>query len=188
LRLDGAHELVALDLPAWRLIQANREVLDLVGSRLCARIEAQRWRAFLQDAAGRRRQGLALDRPGRWPLTARARPAQGPGGRPLLELRLCDPEHGNPPSTLLRDLFGLTPAEATVACALVSGLDPQAMAASLGVQRNTVQAHLKRVLAKTGTSRQSQCVALILRSTVSLPLDSRAQDTRLPPAPCPIGQ
>jgi DNA-binding CsgD family transcriptional regulator len=62
----------------------------------------------------------------------------------------------------LRALFGLTPAEARVACSVleVGGLTQAAR--RLEVSLNTVRMHLQRVFEKTGTRRQSQLVRLLL--------------------------
>lgn len=67
----------------------------------------------------------------------------------------------------LESLFGLTAAEARAAAALCEGLEPAAIAQQAGVQPNTVNAHLKRALAKTGTRRQAALVALLLRSAAA---------------------
>ena len=64
----------------------------------------------------------------------------------------------------LQSLFRLTPSEARVTQRLAAGQDVPTIASALGVQRNTVQSHVKQVLLKTGTSRQAALVALVLRS------------------------
>lgn len=64
---------------------------------------------------------------------------------------------------LLRELFGLTRMEAVVAAALGQGRSLEDVAANLDVSIGTVRTHLKRCLAKTGTHRQAQLVALLAR-------------------------
>jgi len=61
----------------------------------------------------------------------------------------------------LGDLFGLTRAESAVAAALGRGAAPDEIAADLGIGLATVRSHLKRILAKTGTHRQAEAVALL---------------------------
>ena len=65
--------------------------------------------------------------------------------------------------TVLRDLLGLTLAEARVASLVGSGLSPRDAGAALGVVEETVRTVLKRVFAKTGVSRQAELVALLAR-------------------------
>ncbi len=67
------------------------------------------------------------------------------------------------PEQRLRDLFGLTPAEARVALALFDGLSPADAATSLGVSFNTVRNQLVRIFEKTGANRQAELVRLMMR-------------------------
>lgn len=64
--------------------------------------------------------------------------------------------------TLLRDLMGLTLNEARVAALIGSGMAPRAVAGHLGIAEETARTVLKRVFAKTGVSRQSELVALLV--------------------------
>jgi DNA-binding CsgD family transcriptional regulator len=64
----------------------------------------------------------------------------------------------------LRALFQLTPAEAHIAQALVNGKSIDEIALSKRANPATVRKQLKSVFLKTGTNRQAQCVATILRS------------------------
>lgn len=66
------------------------------------------------------------------------------------------------PDMLARE-FGLTPAEARVALALLDGKQPAQIAAELAIARTTVVFHLRNIFQKTNTSRQAEFVALILR-------------------------
>lgn len=63
---------------------------------------------------------------------------------------------------VLRELFGLTPAEARTALQLLQGGTAEEMAARLGVSANTVKTQLKAVYAKTNTNRQSDVLKLLL--------------------------
>jgi DNA-binding CsgD family transcriptional regulator len=64
----------------------------------------------------------------------------------------------------LRELFGLTRTEASVAAALGRGASLENIAANMGIGLATVRSHLKRILAKTGTHRQAETAALLARS------------------------
>ena len=69
------------------------------------------------------------------------------------------------PRQRLRELFGLTGAEADVALALFDGAAPREAAGRLGVSVNTVRVHLARLFDKTGTHRQAELMRLIARAT-----------------------
>jgi len=68
-----------------------------------------------------------------------------------------------PPDRLLREAFGLTPAEARLAARLGSGEDLRAAAERLGVAYETARAQLKAIFGKAQVSRQSEFVALLAR-------------------------
>jgi DNA-binding CsgD family transcriptional regulator len=68
----------------------------------------------------------------------------------------------------LRQLFGLTPAEALLATRLADGLSLDDAADALDIARNTARAHLRGVFAKTGATRQAELVRLVLRSVAAL--------------------
>ncbi len=61
----------------------------------------------------------------------------------------------------LADLFGITPAEGRLARALVLGQSVEAYAVGAGIKISTVRTHLRALLIKTGTARQSALVQLI---------------------------
>jgi DNA-binding CsgD family transcriptional regulator/PAS domain-containing protein len=63
---------------------------------------------------------------------------------------------------LLRQLFGLTPAEARAAQQVLEGGSADEMAARLGVSVNTFKTQLKAAYAKTNTSRQVDLLKLML--------------------------
>ena len=66
-----------------------------------------------------------------------------------------------PSVDLIRSLFDLTPTEAHVARGLAAGQTVKDIAADSGTSTNTVRTHMRAVLAKTGSSRQSDVVALL---------------------------
>ena len=59
------------------------------------------------------------------------------------------------------DAFGLTPAEARVAVAASTGVSIPSVATSLLLSQNTIKTHLRRIYAKTGTSRQAELARII---------------------------
>ena len=62
----------------------------------------------------------------------------------------------------LRQLFGLTPAEAKVCGVLIKGKSPKEAADELRITMGTVRTHLKHILSKTETSRQSDLIRVLL--------------------------
>jgi DNA-binding CsgD family transcriptional regulator len=79
---------------------------------------------------------------------------------PLALVVLADPEARHPSADLLRQLFGLTSAEARVVSALARGQSLERIAASTGVSRNTLRTQLASAFGKTGTTSQAQLVSL----------------------------
>ncbi len=63
---------------------------------------------------------------------------------------------------MLQQMYGLTPAEASIASRLASGATLRDIANHLGISIHTARTHLKRVLAKTDTHRQSELVRRLL--------------------------
>jgi len=68
------------------------------------------------------------------------------------------------PDDVLAELFGFTPAESALALLLSNGLTLDEASAELGVTRNTAKSHLSSVFSKTGLTRQTKLVQLILKS------------------------
>ncbi|HKR42367.1 MAG TPA: LuxR C-terminal-related transcriptional regulator, partial [Paraburkholderia sp.] len=69
--------------------------------------------------------------------------------------------------TRLIALFGLTPAEARVACEVGKGLNPKDVAEALQVLPSTVRTHLHHVFAKTTTRRQAELMRLIAQLAIA---------------------
>ena len=118
---------------------------------------------------------LALSRPsGSLPLSLLIAPCRGERlvhgrDRPAALVFVSDPEReAATPPELLRRLYGLTRAEAGLAALLLQGRDLPEAGAELGVSPHTARAHLKAVLAKTGTARQAELVRILLRGPAGL--------------------
>jgi DNA-binding CsgD family transcriptional regulator len=67
-----------------------------------------------------------------------------------------------PRESLLTELHGLTPAEARLALELLQGHRLTEAARRLGISRNTAKTHLQRVFEKTGVTRQSELMRLLM--------------------------
>ena len=111
---------------------------------------------------------VVVRREDRHPLIVEALPvaglAAGPFGSATAVLAITDVAHRPPvPEELLRTAFGLTPAEARLAARMAGGESLDDAAEALGIAKNTARNQLKAVLAKTGTARQGELVALLAR-------------------------
>lgn len=99
------------------------------------------------------------------PLPAGLLPEQP--ARRLALIVLTDLRDGLPDvGALLRELYGLTPAEAALAMALAGGSSPREAAEARGVQLTTVRSQIRALLDKTGCGRQSELVRLVTRLSV----------------------
>jgi DNA-binding CsgD family transcriptional regulator len=116
---------------------------------------------------------LAFPRDAQMPLTLAITPLRPIGSRwigqpPMALVFMRDPERSTIQSDQLCDLFGLTRTEAVVAADLAHGRSLAQIAESHRVGLATVRSHLKKILAKTGTNRQAEVVALIVGSIAAL--------------------
>lgn len=76
---------------------------------------------------------------------------------------VIDPEmNPEPPSALLRRLYGLTTAEADVAVRIATGAELQQISGDLSVSIATVRKHLQHLYEKTDAHRQAELVRLLL--------------------------
>ncbi|MFN3304551.1 MAG: helix-turn-helix transcriptional regulator [Roseateles sp.] len=176
LMLDAACRALHVSARAATLLRDNPELVFASGrfglaspsvqQRLLARV-----RAAVDLAGGQPRAAsaaLSVPRPQRMPLALEVLPLLPTMGvfgatAPACLVFIRDPQAPLAVARL-RELFGLTPAEAAVAAALAQGCAPEAIATATGTGVATVRTHLKRLLAKTGTHRQAEVVALLARS------------------------
>lgn len=115
---------------------------------------------------------LRVSRPsGRRPYLLVVAPVRGPREawlvleRPAAVVFVTDPERQiEPDADMLARAYGLTPAEIRMASRLTAGDSVTDAADVLGVTRETARTHLRNLLQKTDTHRQSELIALLLRS------------------------
>lgn len=149
-----------LDAPAAAL---RREL----GRALTAALAAAQGMVGLLPAAG----SLTLPRPsGRAPWLVRALPVPHaerqdlPSGFRGAMLLVTDTARRTPPAAaLLARLFGLTPAEASLAAALAAGRSLDEHATRRRIARETARTQLAAIRRKTGCRRQSELAALLAR-------------------------
>lgn len=163
--LHPAGEVQSINPAARQLLRDNARILKVQGGRLVAADGVGLQRCLLR-AQGGQASGLSLRRPDRLPLTLRAVPrAAG-----AVQITLRDPEAEDPDPALLRTLFALTEAEALVVHRLALGQRTADIAIGMGVQPNTVKAHLRSIYGKTGCRHQAALLSLVLRSAAMRPV------------------
>lgn len=72
-------------------------------------------------------------------------------------------EPAGPDLATLAQSYGLTPAEIRITQELTQGRKLTQIAADLGVSRTTVAFHMRNIFQKTGTGRQVELIALVLK-------------------------
>ena len=116
----------------------------------------------LTKSSGHRNLGIIIQ-----PVPGRR--AGGVVTAPTVAIYFRDPdESADVANDVVRQLFDLTPAEAAVARRLASGLSLEDAASSLEISRNTARAHLRSIFSKSGITRQTELVRLMLNSVAIL--------------------
>lgn len=88
---------------------------------------------------------------------------------PSVAIFVSDPSQSREaPADVLVALFGFTPAEANLALQLANGATLDEACNNLHISRNTGKSHLSSVFSKTGVTRQTGLVKLILRSVAQM--------------------
>ncbi|GAA4883809.1 helix-turn-helix transcriptional regulator [Ferrimonas pelagia] len=89
--------------------------------------------------------------------------------QPAVVLFVSDPDRkSRAPQEVVKALFDFTPAESHLAMLLANGLTLDEASEELSISRNTARAHLRSIFSKTGVTRQTMLVRLILRSVATL--------------------
>jgi DNA-binding CsgD family transcriptional regulator len=173
--------VIAVDRHA-RILSANRQARTILehgdGLRIFrARVAAAREREtatlhrLIADACGRDAQqtphrALRVSRgDGRPPLALGVvglQTAEAEGAR-TAAIFVSDPASTiEPGSEVLRQLYGMTPAEIRIATLLIQGARVTAIAHRLRITTNTTRTHLKRLFAKTEARSQSDLLRILL--------------------------
>lgn len=106
------------------------------------------------------------------PVNAEQSVFHGPWSRPCAAVFISNlQDAGLLDHEVLVMLYGLTDAEAQLACALSRGHDLRGLSHDWGVSRETLRTHLKRALQKTGMHRQADLVRLLVGSPWKLAED-----------------
>jgi DNA-binding CsgD family transcriptional regulator len=109
-------------------------------------------------------EGITIDRPSlNRPYNIIVLPLADMPGDALVFV--TDPEsQGVPDAVILRNLLGLSEAEARIAHSLAEGLKLDEAAERSGVTVSTARTYLKQIFQKTGVNRQSELIRYILTS------------------------
>ncbi|WP_112664695.1 DNA-binding response regulator [Microvirga flavescens] len=95
----------------------------------------------------------------------------GRDGLPTVAIMIIDPSAPPPLSaSIIAQIYGFTRSEARIAVALAHGNRLDEIAELFGVSQATVAFHVQNLFRKTQTARQSDLVALLLRSSISTPV------------------
>lgn len=82
---------------------------------------------------------------------------------------LRDPEtRFNASQSMLKRLYGLTPAESGLTAKLLDGLSVEEAAEALQISRHTARSQLRGIFAKTGVTRQTELMRKLLRGVIPL--------------------
>lgn len=175
-----------------RRILAEKDGIWLSGHTLCVESsqESRELQRMIRNALGEA-AGIAADDRAQGPGMVEAMSISRPSGRaklgvlvravpmgpwteskhrPAVVVFLRDPEAnaGQPSHELVRRLFGLTRMEAQLALLLAEGLTLDEAAERMNVRRNTARTHLRSIFCKTGVTRQTMLVRLLLNSVLTL--------------------
>jgi len=89
--------------------------------------------------------------------------------RAKVAIFIRDPDrHSKASRDVIKRLYDLTAAEASLALLLANGLNLDEAADALAIRKNTARAHLRSIFSKVGVTRQTALVHLILSSVASL--------------------
>jgi DNA-binding CsgD family transcriptional regulator len=168
LRMSAAGEAMLADRASLTVRRGRLAAVDPGAAR---RLDALLGAAACPDHDRRAGGAMALPVLGRAvPLCVTVAPVRGEDETGLFDdgprVLVCvtDPDaRVQRPEERLRDLFGLTAAEARLALGLLAGDGLVGVAERFGVSHNTARVHLARIFEKTGVNRQSALAALTMR-------------------------
>lgn len=180
--VDHAGNVVLMNRSAEKIVDCN-DGLSIKNRKLRASIpvEAARLEKLIcavvptGKAEGYPAGGsIAVSRMKKHPLTITITPLLGeradfPPHSTAAIVFICDPEQELKfPADSLKQLYGLTPAEARLAVLLAKGHSLIEASAICGVSHNTVRSQLKNIFAKTGVSHQSGLIRMLFSAFANL--------------------
>lgn len=125
--------------------------------------------AIIRVAKSRRGESLALQAPSgthhEWFLSIAKNPCQSPNPFNTSAILITARRRADSPlvtANQLQRAFGLTPAEAAVAEALIEGTAPEDYADAKGISPNTVRTQVRAILSKTNSRSQVKAVSTMV--------------------------
>jgi DNA-binding CsgD family transcriptional regulator len=174
---DNGGQIIEINRAAKFIVQFD-DGLNIRNGQLCAR------RAFESAKMAKLIAGATADAAARRMLVGRCdglppymlnvaplRTDMAVDDRQLVLIVVVDPQRHSPLGEEFADLFGLSPAEARLAAALLSGKMLSQISACTGVRITTLRTQLGSILRKVGAHRQSDLIRILSSTgigTVSL--------------------
>jgi len=133
----------------------RREIADAIADEATAISDAFAVALARNDSTGLVATILPLDR-------GKRRRVSGPFAA-AAAVFVQDPQHVPPlPGETFAKLYGLTAGELRVLLALAPGLSVKGAADMLGIRESTSKTHLQHIFEKTGTSKQTELMRLLI--------------------------
>jgi len=165
--VQRAGQCLDLNAAARALISRSDGLLVRRDRLVTAAPQAEKsWMAAIERATARQAaeaSSLIIPRRGNLrPYLVAVSPLSSAAGPPMAMIVLRDPDcRLGSPADKLRQLFGLSAAEASVAVALAEGMTPDEMAQARQVSLSTIRSQLHAASAKMGCVRLAQVAALV---------------------------
>ncbi|MFL5047022.1 MAG: helix-turn-helix transcriptional regulator [Xanthobacteraceae bacterium] len=151
----------AITIAQGQIAATHRTANAELKHRIAATVSADNGPLLVQQG------GVLLPRPDGRPVMAYvisvAEPAGSPDQAKAIVVLIDSDKQSEPTEEILRQGFGLTPAETRVAIGFARGRDLHEIANDQGLSIETVRKCFKAVLAKTNTSRQAELAILLAR-------------------------
>jgi DNA-binding CsgD family transcriptional regulator len=167
---DNNGRVIEMNRAAEFIVQLD-DGLNICNGRLCARrtfettkiakLIAGATDAKAGAAAGRMLVGRCDGLPPYVLTVAPLRTNIAVDDRRLAMIVVVDPQRHSPSEADLVEFFGLSPAEARLAAALLTGKTLAQIAASAGVRITTLRTQLGSILRKVGADRQSDLIRIL---------------------------
>jgi DNA-binding CsgD family transcriptional regulator len=194
---DNNGRIVEMNRAAETIVQLDNG-LNICNGRLCARrtfetakiakLIAAATEDKLGAAAGRMLVGRCDGLPPYVLTVAPLRTNMAVDDRRLALIVVVDPQHHSPSEADLAEFFGLSPAEARLAAALLTGKTLSQIAASTGVRITTLRTQLGSILRKVGAERQSDLIRILSSTGIgSVSLSLGWFNIAGPVCKCPCG-
>jgi DNA-binding CsgD family transcriptional regulator len=168
---DNGGKVIEMNRAAESIVRLE-DGLNIRNGRLCARrtFETVKVAKLISGATADGKLGVAAGRmlvgrcdglPAYVLTVAPLRSDMAVDHRRFAMIVVVDPERHSPSEKDLAEFFGLSPAEARLAAALLTGKTLSQIAASTGIRITTVRTQLGSILRKVGAERQSDLIRIL---------------------------